>query len=235
MSAPEQPPVKLAELPDEIQSLAISPNGERLAVGTTNSIELFELSDTGGRLLRQVATSNDSTEFVARQIYCVAFSSDSRWLTATSWERQIAVWDTSNGTIRATRKVLVHELMAVAFVPGRERLIFGARNVEGLFVWDFNSPNSEIRELTSTLKRNIRSLAVTPHEVAFVNGEWDGIIRIYDTSRDTQLGMAQQSTRAGVTDLVMSHDGRLLATCGGDEGKSNGYLHVWSIEPKKGE
>ena len=235
LSAPEQPPVKLAELSDEIQSLGISPNGERLAVGTSGSVELFELSDKGGRLLRQVATSNDRAEFIARQIHCVAFSSDSRWLAATSWEKQVGVWEASNGSLRVTRKDLAHELMAVAFVPGRERLIFGASYVEGLFVWDFESPNSEIRSLTSTLKRNIRSLAVTAHEVAFVNGEWDGAVRIYDTSRDTPLGTAQQSTRAGVTDLAMSRDGRLLATCGGDDGKSNGYLHVWKIVAKNDE
>lgn len=235
LSAPEQPPVKLAELSNEIQSLAISPNGERLAVGTTNSVELFELTDAGGRLLQQVATSNDRAEFVARQIHCVTFSADSRWLAAVSWEKQVAVWDASNGTLRATRKDLAHDLTAVAFVPGRERLIFGASYVEGLFVWDFESPTSEVRSLSSTLKRNVRSLAITSHEVAFVNGEWDGMIRIYDTSRDTQLGTAQQSTRAGVTDLVLSRDGRLLATCGGDEGKSNGYLHVWKIIPKKDE
>lgn len=235
MSALEQPPVKLAELPDEIQSLAISPNGERLAVGTTNSVELFELSDTGGRLLRQVATSNDRAEFVARQIHCVAFSSDNRWLAATSWEKQVGLWDASNGLLKATRKDLAHDLMAIAFVPGRERLIFGASYVEGLFVWDFDSPNSKILALKSTLKRKVRSLAVTSHEVAFVNGEWDGMIRIYDTSRDTQLGTAQQSTRAGVTDLVMSRDGSLLATCGGDDGTSNGYLHIWKIVAKNSE
>ena len=76
---------------------------------------------------------------------------------------------------------------------------------------------------------------MTSHEVAFVNGEWDGMIRIYDTSRDTQLGTAQQSTRAGVTDLAMSRDGSLLATCGGDDGTSNGYLHIWKIVAKNGE
>lgn len=227
----EQPPIKLAELSHDVQSMAVSPNGERLAVGTSQSVELFELTESGGRLLRQVATSNDRAEFVARGVHCVAFSSDSRWLAATSYEKQLGVWETKDGTLRVARRGLAHDLSSVAFVPGRERLLFGASYTEGLFAWDFAPPNSKIRSLTSSLNRGVRSFAVTSHEVAFVNGEWDGAVRIYDVGRDLLLGTAHQPTGEGVTDLAISRDGRLLATCGGNEGKHTGDLLVWSIVP----
>ncbi len=227
----ERPPIKLAELSHELQSLAISPNGERLAVGTAGSVELFELTERGGKRLLQVATADDRAEFVARQVYCVAFSSDSRWLAATSWEKRIAVWNANDGSLREVRKEQAHELMSVGFVPEQERLIFGASYDAGLFVWDFKTPNSEIRPLRSSHGRSARSFAVTPHSVAFVNGEWGGLIRVYDVNRDTLLGTAQQSTSAGATDLAMSRDGRLLATCGGEKSKAQGYLQVWGIVP----
>ncbi len=225
----EQPPIPLAELQFSIMSLAISPNGQRLAVGTSNSVELFELDAQGGRRIAEVATSDERNAIPSYMVHCVAFSADSRWLAATSWSKTVAVWDASNGKLRTARKEQADELMSVAFVPGQERLVFGAHGIEGLFVWDFGKPESEIRSLTSSTGKNVRSLAVTPHGIAFVNGEWDGVIRVYDADRDTLLGHFQQSTKMGTANLVISPDGRRIATCGGEQSKRRGSLQVWNL------
>lgn len=231
----DQPAIQLAELKFSIMSLAISPNGRRLAVGTSNSVELFELDAQGGKRIREVATSEDRSAMVARSVHSVAFSSDSRWLAAVSWEKCAGVWDANNGELRVARKDLVHELMSVAFVPQQERLVFGAHYTEGLFVWDFGKPESAVRSLTSSTGKNVRSLAVTQHGIAFVNGEWDGYVRTYDINSDTFLTQFQQETKSGVTNLAISPAGRLLATCGGEESKQRGYLHVWKLVPNQGK
>ncbi len=225
----QEPPIELAKLGYPIMSLAISPNGERLAIGTASSVELYELNATGGRLIANLALANDSREFPSYMVHCVTFSSDSRWLAATSWSLAVAVWDGASGDLRFVSKNQAHDLMSVAFVPGQDRVVFGAKNNDGLFVWDFQKPDSTIQKLTSGVGTDIRTVAVTRHGIAFVNGEWDGPVLAYDINADKALGKFRQETRTGATNMLLAPDGRRLATCGGEPGQSRGYIHVWNL------
>jgi serine/threonine protein kinase len=231
----QEPPIELARLGSPIMSLSISPNGERLAVGTQNSVELYELNATGGRFIANLALANDTREFPSYMVHCVTFSADNRWLAATSWSLAVAVWDGSSGELRFVSKNQAHDLMSVAFVPGQDRVVFGAKNNDGLYVWDFQKPDSTIRKLTSSVGTDIRTVAVTRHGIAFVNGEWDGPVLAYDINADTALGKFQQSTRTSATNMLLAPDGRRLVTCGGEERAPRGYIHVWNLVPAKGE
>ncbi len=231
----QKPPIELAKLGSPIMSLAISPNGERLAVGTADSVDLYELNATGGRLIANLALANDRREFPSYMVHCVTFSADNRWLAATSWSLAVAVWDAASGDLRFVSKNQAHDLMSVAFVPGQDRVVFGAKNNDGLYVWDFQKPDSTIRKLTSSVGTDIRTVAATRHGIAFVNGEWDGPVLAYDINADTALGKFRQETRTGATNMLLAADGRRLATCGGEPGQSRGYIHVWNLMPAKGE
>lgn len=230
--ATQDPPLELAKLAAPIMSLAISPNGKRLAVGTAGSVDLYELNDTGGRHIANLALANDRREFPSYMVNCVTFSSDSRRLAATSWSLAVAVWNATNGELLATCQQQAHDLMSAAFVPGQDRLVFGAKNHDGLFVWDFLKPDSPIRKLTSSVGTDIRTVAVTRHGIAFVNGEWDGPVLAYDLNTDKALGKFRQETRAGATNMILSPDGRRLATCGGEERAPRGYIHIWKLVPE---
>ncbi|MBC7816491.1 MAG: WD40 repeat domain-containing protein [Planctomycetaceae bacterium] len=207
-----------------------------MAVGTSNSIDLYELNAKGGRRISELTDDDARRDMPAYMVHCVTFSADSRWLTATSWSKAVGVWDAKTGNLHIARKDLVHSLMSVAFLPGNAGVIFGEHNEEGLFVWDFQQPDSEVRSLSSSRKRNVRSIIVTNHGIAFVNGEWDGIMRAYDVATDTVLGRFQQATSMGTTNMAVSPDGRYIATCGGrGQNESGGYVQLWKLVPEKGE
>ncbi|MCX7420021.1 MAG: serine/threonine-protein kinase [Planctomycetia bacterium] len=225
-----QPAIEVSKLPSPIMSLAISPNGERLAVGAANSIELYELNSQGARRIGEVTNSDERREMPSYMVHCVTFSPDSRWLAATSWSKTVGVWNAENGLLHAVRGDQAHDLMSVTFLPQQDRLIFGAHNNEGLFVWNFSEKNSASRPLKSSIGRNVRSIAVVGSDSVIVNGEWDGVIRSYAIADDTVVGRFQQETKSGATNMAVSPDGCQIVTCGGDAKYSRGYVQIWSVK-----
>ena len=230
-----QPAIELSKLPSPIMSLAISPNGERLAVGAANSIELYELNAQGGRHIGELTNSDERREMPSYMVHCVTFSADSRWLAATSWYKSVGVWNAENGQLHAVKRDQAHDLMSVAFLPQQDRLVFGAHNNEGLFVWNFNDKNSASRPLKSSIGRNVRSIALIGSDSVFVNGEWDGVIRSYAIADDAVVGRFQQETKSGATNMAVSPDGRQIVTCGGDAKYSRGYVQIWGVKNMRKE
>jgi hypothetical protein len=156
------PGQKLAALPHKISSLTISPDGQRLAVGTENTIELYELRDDGPRHLRRVAEAYTNSPFSSYMVFGLNFSNDSRWLAATSWNRAGGVWDARTGDLKVSRKDLDHQLMSVAFLPGDQRVVFGTSEKEGLSFWDWTIQDSSVHRLEASVGRSHRSVVVSP-------------------------------------------------------------------------
>jgi serine/threonine protein kinase len=221
---------KVATLAHKILSLAISPDGSRLAVGTENSIELHELhDDEGPRHLRRVAEAHNDGPFPAYMVYGLRFSHDSRWLAATSWYKSVGIWDARTGDWKATRKDLDHQLMSVSFLPGDQRVVFGASEKEGLCTWDWSTPDSGVDRLQASFGRSHRSLVVSRHGIVVSNGEWDGTIDRYDLADGTRLPVIKRPTNLSSNALVASPDGRHVATGGGNAQDGRGFLHLWKV------
>jgi len=227
----QRPPQKLATLPHRILSLAISPDDRRLAVGTENSIELYELRDDGPRHMRLVADANNDSPFPAYMVHGLSFSGDSRWLAASNWYMSAGIWHASNGELKTTRKVLDHDLMSIAFLPDDQRVVIGTLANTGLSIWDWTIQDSPIQRIKSSVGQSHRSLAVSPHGIIVTNGEWDGPINRYDFTDDTRLPVIKRSTYLGSSTLVASPDGRHIATGGGAPQDGRGYLHLWKVTP----
>lgn len=229
----QRPPVKLAILPTPILSLAISPDGKRLAVGTNESVELYELHDEGARHLRQIGTANDSNEMPCYMVFGLRFSEDSRWLAATSWTKAVGVWDARTGDLQAARRDLAHQPMSVAFVPGKDQVVFGSSDKEGLFMWKWKIPDSSVDPVPGSQERSVRSLVVSRDGIVVVNGEWDGPIQRYDLEHGTVLPTIKRPTNVAAYALAVSPDGRHIAAGGGHHQDSRGFLHLWKVVPAK--
>ncbi|MCY2964987.1 MAG: serine/threonine-protein kinase [Planctomycetota bacterium] len=219
-------PVELARLEHNVLSLAISPDETRVVAGTTNSVQLYELNETGGERLCELAKSIDRSPMPAYMVYSVAFSPDGQWVAATSWNRALGIWSAVDGTLKAARKDLSKELMSVAFEPSANRILFGANYKEGLFRWDFDQANAESLSVTASVGRQFRTLALCGRDQVIVNGEWDGILRLYDYVSNTHQPTCQESTRTGAIHMT--------ATCGGDQPRRAGYLQIWRIVRDEG-
>lgn len=225
---------KLATFPQNILSLAISPDGQRLAVGTDNFVDLYEIRDDGIRHLKQIGEAHNSTKAISCYMnYGLQFSHDSRWLAATSWDTSVGIWDAHTGDLKIARSDLAHQLMCVAFVPGRDRIVFGASDKEGLFVWDWSIAGSSVRPLEASIGHSHRSLSVSRQGIALTNGDWDGPLLRYDLEQETLLPTIKRSTNFSAYALAISPDGRHVATGGGHHQDSRGFLHLWKVVPNK--
>ncbi len=228
----DQPPIEVNKFGEAVLSIAISPNGERLAVSTNNSIELYELDAKGARRIAELSNSGQLQGFASYMVYCLAFSSDSRWLAATSWIPSIGIWDASTGAASTRLSISQHELMSVAFMPDNSSVVFGGKGDKGLHVWEFSQPNSTAKPLQSGADNDARTMLTRRPGLAIVNGDWNGAIRVYDVRADAYLGKFQQDTYAGASHMAISTDGRLLATCGGKgTAYDGGYVQLWKFVP----
>jgi serine/threonine protein kinase len=229
-----RPPKKLATLSHKILSMAISPDRSRLAVGTENTVELFELhDDSGPRHLRRVAEAYNDSPFPAYMVYGLQFSSDSRWLAATSWYKSVGIWEARTGDLKAVRKDLDGQLMSVAFLPGDQRVLCGASEKEGLCTWEWSQPDSAVERLEASSGRSHRSMAVSQQGIVVTNGEWDGPIERYDLNDGTRLPVFKRPTSLSANALTASPDGRHIATGGGNAQDGRGFLHLWKVTRQK--
>ncbi|MDX1948584.1 MAG: serine/threonine-protein kinase [Pirellulaceae bacterium] len=227
-TAPRQ---SITDFIGEISALAISPDGSRLAVGTYAEVRLYDCGGPELKLMEVLGTSTTG-EVKCYMVKSVAFSSDSRWLAATSWaDKTVAVWNAVDGTLSQAKQNLGNEPLACAFVPTTEELVFGASH-DGLAMW--NLAQDVVRPIAESEGIEVRSLAITPDGASVIAiGQWDGDIRIYDLAGRIPPRTIRKSTGSSAAAVAISPDGKLLATAGGDEGQPRGYLHLWSVEPGK--
>jgi WD40 repeat protein len=163
-------------------------------------------------------------------VYCVAFSPDGSLVAATSWNRAVAIWDARDGHEVSLRKDVAAEPMSVAFLSDSRHAVFGANYRQGLFVFDTQKEAAPLRHLAAGGERSVRTIVGAGGDMVFINGEWDGLIRVYDCLQDELVATHHQSTRQGATHLAISPDGRWLAACGGDADSRRGYVQIWEVD-----
>jgi WD40 repeat protein len=107
--------------------IALSPDGHRLAVGLGGGI-VRVMDPWTGRLLRAVQHGERATRRVA-------FSTDSRFLAASSLDASVTIWETSAWR-QTARLNLPHAADSLAFSPDRRRLALGSQTEQAVKLWD---------------------------------------------------------------------------------------------------
>lgn len=224
---------KLAEPRGEVASLAFSPDGKRLAVGGYSDLWLYEVTADGARLMKKLGDSS-SSPVGCYMVKSLAFSPDSQWLGATSWNKKVvAIWNAATGDLHQHQADQPDEPIAVAFVPKQNRVVFGVHH-DGLRQWDL--AKSTVSQIVASAKNETRSVAVTADgQWALLVGEWGGRIRIHDLRGKLISRAVEQSQDCSAMGVVLSPNGRQVLTFGGDEGRPRGYINLWNIVAEKSE
>ena len=85
-----RPTTRIAEGGD-VQSLAVSPDGSRLAVAREELGNVVVVDPTSGELLHTLPVTDLDV------VFSVAYSPDGRWLAAASWNGHVSLWDAATG------------------------------------------------------------------------------------------------------------------------------------------
>ncbi len=224
-----------------ILSIAISQDGEKLAVGCgDNKVRVLDLN--------QPPPTPIVLNGHKHEVWSVAFSRDGKLLASGGWDNKVYLWDLENSENSPIYgRVLPDRIWSVAFSPDGQTLAAGCRNGT---VWLWKLLPSKKLKLQKVLvineeqkknlrhnfdpnvendrKREIFSIAFSPDRKLLVAGSWDDKARFWDLSEPDQTSSIllpiQEIEGQNMKRLIVafSPDGKRLAL-----GSTNGTVQLW--------
>ncbi|MEM3207732.1 MAG: WD40 repeat domain-containing protein, partial [Halobacteria archaeon] len=185
-------------------SVAWSPDGAKIAIGTGNEIRISDVS-TGSVIKTLKGHAGD--------VNSVAWSRDGTRIVSGSQDFTARIWNPSTGAIL---RVLEHpaEVFSIALSPDGSLLATGSPD-ESVRVWDLSTGS-----IRRALKHNdlVLSVAWSPDGTKLASGTStdDRKVRIWDVSTGSVLSTLSGHTNA-VDSITWSPDGVLLASASTDD------------------
>ena len=202
----------------KVHSVAFSPDGATLAIGSWSALKLLDVAD--GRELWSVASDASGS---------LAFSPDGTTLTLTG-RNAVRLWDVASGDLVTTHSAPAlddrTEVFPVALSPDGATLAIGSG-------WAYELPPHRTLKLWNIAQgreratlvghtRGISSLAFSPDGARLASGSYDRTARVWDAATGGNAATFDLST--SVEAVAFSPDGRTLASATWDD------ILLWDLE-----
>jgi WD40 repeat protein/mono/diheme cytochrome c family protein len=200
----------LCDLTDAVQSVAFSPDGNRLVAGC------------GDRTVRVFATASGKEERVLKHhadwVQSVAFQSAGKFALSSSRDRTVRVFDAATGEVESAYQGHSTPVTAAAFTPDGARAVSSSGGRE-VHLW--NTRNGERRSLIKDLSSRVQQLLAG--RLGVVASTADCLIHVFQLSGRhefvTLVGHGDQ-----VQALALSPDEQWIAS-----GSQDGEVLLWSM------
>jgi WD40 repeat protein/energy-coupling factor transporter ATP-binding protein EcfA2 len=210
----------------KVTSVAFSPDGKMLAIGSFDStVMLWDISTEAKPI--PLPLKDAEKEKHLGTIWSVAFSSDGKILATGSADRKIKLWDTSNGEILGTLLGHTDDVLNIAFSPDDELLASGSSDNTAK-LWEV-ATRKELATLSGHTSA-VKFVAFSPNGMRLITRDDDASVKLWDTVinqpellvRWQELVKFHSDDSNKIQSLAFSPDGMMLAI-----GREHGDVELW--------
>jgi len=198
----------------EVWIIALSPNGKTVASASFDGkVRLWDV-----KMEKVVAKWTGHADIVRS----LCWSVDGERVVSGSHDGTMSVWDVESGdTVLGPIKTGHQVVCAVIYSPDTTKIATSGGDENALKIWDAKTGN-----LLSRIKHDddVRSLAWTSDQKKIIFGDYNGSIRIFDTSTWQQIAILEGHTSI-VSSLSLFQNDRLLASASYDE-----TARLWNLD-----
>jgi WD40 repeat protein len=208
---------KIIPIPDEIASVAYSPDGHRLATASRDRAVRVWDADTF-QLIGHPLTGH--TEYVTS----VAFSPDGHRLASASYDRTVRLWDADTG--QAIGQPLVAHTQwveTVAFSPDGHRLASAGRD-HTIRLWNADTGQPMGLPLTGHTD-TVTRVAFSPDGHRLASASYDSTVRLWDADTGQPIGPPLNGHHNQVESVSFSPDGHRLVS-----GSADATIRIWDAD-----
>lgn len=194
---------------DEVQCVAISPDGNRIASGAHDGIKVWDAS-TGSELMTLRGHPGG--------VSSVDFSPDGRKIVSGGYDGTVKIWDAPTGKELATHHG--HDyVFCVRFSPDGKRMA-SAGGDKIVRLWDAET-GAEVKALSGHTDR-VFSIAFDPQGGRLVSVGEDKTIRFWDVESGNELMIIPEAHKQHIWCVAFSRDGQRVVSGGYDNA-----IKVW--------
>jgi len=181
---------KLKDLNINSNSIAITPDGDYIAIGIGKTIKIWQWG------------SNEATLSLKGHKFTVsslAIGPKGKYLVSGSLDKTIKIWDIKGGNLIKTLEGHEGGINSVAISYDREYIASGSGD-KSLIVWGFNNDKKYGPFMHNTY---VQSVAFIPNTHLVVAGDYNGIVRIWDFLEkciDFESGLHPKETVVEISD-----------------------------------
>ncbi|KAJ6574321.1 hypothetical protein B0H19DRAFT_985970, partial [Mycena capillaripes] len=199
---------------NSVQSVAFSPDGQRIASGSSDKTVRIWDAATGTAIGEPLQGHDDSVQ-------SVAFSPDGRRIVSGSCDKTVRIWDAATGAaIGEPLQGHDDRVQSVAFSPDGQRIASGSSD-KTVRIWDA-ATGAAIGELLQGHDNWVRSVAFSPDGQHIVSGSDDKTVRIWDAATGAAIGEPLQGHHDRVQSVAFSPDGQRIVS-----GSCDKTVRIW--------